>query len=194
MTNLKIYFDYLPIGSHYNNLRYIFENIKKSTKVDLWKEIIKNVRETKKYKCEICNKKFNKENTTSLRYLHCHELWMFDYENKRQILKDILLLCNNCHNTQHIQLASLKKWEDKTIEHFKKVNNLTNWEFNELKNKNLLFRKNYIDNNIVSKQELDEVEIWFFKNECAISKYFENEKELGIFIENILNKISNLNY
>lgn len=91
--------------------------------------------------------------------MHCHEYWVFDYENKKQILLDILLLCSNCHNTQHINLASLKEWDKKAIKHFMKINNIENYEFNELKRKNLLFRKNYIDSKVITRDELDKVDI-----------------------------------
>lgn len=64
---LKLHLDYLPIGAHYNNLRYLF-------KKEIWEVIVANIREFKKYRCEYCNKQFDSNNTKSLRYLHCHEV------------------------------------------------------------------------------------------------------------------------
>lgn len=186
ITKLKFNLDFLPSGAHYNNLRYLF-------KKNVWNYIVKNIRESKNFTCEFCNKKFDKNNTKSLRYLHCHEYWNFDFENKRQILNEILLLCNNCHNCQHINLASLKDWDDKTIEHFKKVNHLTTAEYNEAKREGYLFRKNYIDKGFISRNQLDEVQMWFFKMDFDISKYFKNKEE-GDAIQNFLQKISDLNY
>lgn len=187
MNKLKFNLDYLPSNAHYNNLRYF-------VKKDVWNEIVKNIREYKKYECEFCHKKFDKTKTSSLKYLHCHESWMFDYENQRQILLDILLLCNNCHNCQHINFASLKDYEEKALNHFRKINNLEMYEFNELKREGMLFRKNYFGNKLISKKQLDEVPIWFFKNECQIDKYFSNNKELGELILKLLNNISDMNF
>lgn len=186
IDKLKFNLDFLPLAAHYNNLRYFF-------KKNIWDYIVLNIREAKKFTCEFCGKQFDKNNSKSLKYLHCHEYWNFDYENKRQILCDILLLCNQCHNCQHINLASLKEWDDKAIAHFKKVNHLTNAEFNEIKREGYLFRRNYIDKENVTRKQLDEVDIWFFKMGFDISKYFKN-KEDGEAIQNFLQKISDLNY
>lgn len=183
MNKLKFQLDYLPVNCHYNNLRHFF-------KKEIWQLIIFTIREYKKYTCEFCLKKFNPNNKTSLKSLHCHEYWVFDYENKKQILLDILLLCSNCHNTQHINLASLKEWDKKAIKHFMKINNIENYEFNELKRKNLLFRKNYIDSKVITRDELDKVDIWFFENKLEIIKYFD-DKEVGKIIQDFLFKISN---
>lgn len=186
MINLKFHLDFLPVNAHYNNLRYFF-------KKEIWTLIVQNIREAKNYQCEYCYRTFDKNNTKSLKYLHCHELWNFDYENQRQILIDILLLCNNCHNCQHINLASLKDWDDKAIAHYKKVNHLSNSDFNEIKREGYLFRKNYIDKNLISRKELDEVQVWFFKMNCDIAKYF-SDKELGELIQEKLVEISNMNF
>lgn len=187
INKLKFNLDFLPSYAHYNNLRNFF-------KPEIWKEIVKNIREYKNYQCEFCKRQFNKNDKKTLKYLHCHEYWIFDFQNKRQILLDILLLCNNCHNTQHINLSFIREWDDKTINHYKKINNLSNSEFNELKRDNLLYRKNYVGKNYVSRKDLDEVQIWFFKNEFNISKVFIEEKELGMIIEKMLYEVSKMNF
>ncbi|MDE6893765.1 MAG: hypothetical protein K2J02_00115 [Malacoplasma sp.] len=177
--------DYLPIGSHYNNLRYFF-------KKEVWQVIVANVREFKNYQCEFCKKQFNFENSKSLKYLHCHELWNFNYEKKWQILKDLLLLCHNCHNCQHINFAHLKDKQDQTFNHFKKVNNLTDAEFNELKTNNLLFRKNYEDKKVISRDELDKVDVWFFNMDFNLESIFVN-KTNARKIQKFLEQISQIN-
>lgn len=159
--------DYLPVGAHYNNLRYIL-------KKEHWNTIVNNVRKCKKYKCEFCNRQFNPKNTKVLKYLHCHEEWTFNYENKHQILTNLLLLCNDCHNCQHINFATLVNKEDKTLNHFKKVNNLSQSDFNELKRNNLLFRNNCSDKSEISREQLDRVEEWSFKMGVSLSNYFED--------------------
>lgn len=185
--NKKLIFelDYLPVGAHYNNLRYIF-------KKEVWQVIVANVREFKKYKCEFCNKQFKFENTKSLKYLHCHEQWTFNYENKYQILSNLLLLCNDCHNCQHINFAFIKDKEEKTINHFKKVNNLSQSEFNELKRNNKLFRKNYNDDQEITREQLDKVEMWLFKIDMDLEDIFVN-KVNAKKIQDFLSNISNLN-
>lgn len=69
------------------------------------------------------------------------------------------MLCNNCHNCQHINFAHIKNMEEQTIKHFKKVNNLSDSDFNLLKRENKIFRKNYEDDYLVTRSELDDVEI-----------------------------------
>lgn len=182
---LRFNLDYLPVGAHYNNLRYILRK-------EIWEVIVANIREFKKYRCEYCYKQFDPNNTKSLKYLHCHEVWNFNYANKWQILKNILLLCHNCHNCQHINFAHIKNKEEQTVRHFKKANNLTDADYNYLKRENKLFRKNFEDKYPISRKEMDDVETWFFKIGFDVSKIFVN-KENGKKVQNFLMQISDFN-
>ena len=173
--------DYLPSGAHYNNLRYLFNQ-------KVWQVIVANVRECKQYTCEFCKRKFDYNNANSLKYLHCHELWSFDYAKSWQVLKGLLLLCNNCHSCQHINFATLQNRFEKTKQHFLKVNRITNTEFNYLKNNELLFRKNYLDKQTITREMLDSVESCLFKIDCDLNQVFVNKtnaQKLQEFLERI---------
>lgn len=171
---LKFQLDYLPIGAHYNNLRYLL-------KKDVWNHIKNEIRKEKNFQCEFCNKKFS---GTYVKYLECHEYWEFDLKNKKQILSKLMCLCSWCHKTQHINFSFLINVEDKIINHFMKVNKLTISDFNELKRNNLLLRNSLIDSNKeeINKEDLNKIENWTLKIECDLKKYLPIELQKDEFI------------
>lgn len=177
-TKLKFQLDYLPSNAHYNNLRYLL-------KKDIWNYIKNEIRKDKQYTCEFCGRKFLKE---KIKFLECHEFWVFDISNRKQILKKLILLCHYCHQTQHINFSHLLNIEDKIISHFKKVNNLSTSDFNELKRKNLLFRNSAINLIEFSKDDLEKVDNWTLQIECDLTKYLpeklKNEKFI-YFLNNL---------
>ena len=102
INKLKFQLDFLPAYAHYNNLRYLL-------KKDVWDYIRNKVRVEKKYTCEFCNKKFS---GNGVKFLECHEYWVFNVSYKKQILKKLILLCHYCHQTQHINFSHLLNIED----------------------------------------------------------------------------------
>lgn len=103
----------LPTGSHYANLRKFLGQTK-------WDKIRRQAYERAEHKCELCNSKPSR--------LEAHELWFFDFENKVQYLKRIVVLCSKCHSIQHAMLLALQhdqgiKNADVVVKHYNKLTN-----------------------------------------------------------------------
>lgn len=114
--NFKLKMDIKPGAYHGNTIR---KNITQS----LWKKIRSSVLEENNYACTICGYQPPVE---ELKKLHVHEVEEYGEGELLCILKNLDLICINCHSWQHIgrtfsrlnneQLNKLKL-------HFMKVNN-----------------------------------------------------------------------
>ena len=92
LSNYRLWANMIPKTSWYTNLRTILPE-------DEWVKIRKLVYNHFNYRCAICKSKGQ---------LHAHESWIYDYENSKQLLKDILALCYLCHMTQHLGFVQVK--------------------------------------------------------------------------------------
>ena len=102
----KLSFQLVPETAWYCNLRSVLPN---------WTEISKKVR--KPGICAVCGEKTKK--------LDAHEVWSYNDETHKQLLKEIISVCKACHNAIHIGHASVTGKFVEAIEQYKKVNNLS---------------------------------------------------------------------
>lgn len=117
----------LPSNAHGYNLRQILPKTE-------WDRLRKKVYAAASYKCELCG---------SEKSLEAHEMWVFDFENKVQVLDGLVALCMHCHRIQHALLLALQvdqgiAHDDYMIVHFNKLTNqkLTLQQFYAQANKN----------------------------------------------------------
>ncbi len=87
-SKLKLRENTIPNHSHGNNLRNL---LTKTT----WDKLRKKIKERDKNQCVICGDK-------SPKTFHCHEEFIFDYENQIQLLDKLMTLCPHCHANKHI--------------------------------------------------------------------------------------------
>jgi hypothetical protein len=85
-----------------------------------WDIIRRDVYKQAKYKCQCCGK--------SLCRLAAHEVWSYDDDRKIQKLKDIIAVCQTCHDVIHFGrsqfvYAKTPKKLQFLIDHWAKVNN-----------------------------------------------------------------------
>jgi hypothetical protein len=83
-------------------------------------------------KCQVCGETEGKMNL--------HEIWEYDDDKHVQKLGGFILLCEMCHHVKHIGLAEIlaNRGEldyDEVIDHFCKVNDCTQREFEQHKTK-----------------------------------------------------------
>ncbi|WP_427071282.1 HNH endonuclease [Lysinibacillus fusiformis] len=122
--NFKLKMDIKPGAYHGNTVR---TNISQS----LWKKIRSSVLEKNNYACTICGYQPPVE---ELKKLHVHEVEEYGEDELLCILKDLDLICINCHSMKHIgrtfsrlnneQLNKLKL-------HFISVNNCSEDDYKE---------------------------------------------------------------
>ena len=89
-----------------------------------WDEVRHRSYKEANYQCEICENADDK--------LNCHEVWGFDDRKKIQKLLTILCLCVLCHDVKHFGRSSQvydKKYQEKLIKHWCKVNSKTKMDF-----------------------------------------------------------------
>ena len=97
---------------------------------NIWNTIRENHIQENGKKCEICdqiNGIFN-----------LHEVWNYDDINHIQKLERFILLCTMCHHVKHIGLAQILASQgklnlDEVINHFCKINNCTEKDFQQYK-------------------------------------------------------------
>ena len=83
-------------------------------------------------KCQVCGETEGKMNL--------HEIWEYDDDKHVQKLGGFILLCEMCHHVKHVGLAGIlaNRGEldyDEVIDHFCKVNDCTQREFEQHKTK-----------------------------------------------------------
>lgn len=120
LPNYRLTIELVPASTWYNNLRKHFTK-------EQWDELRKQVYKQYNYRCGICGVKAK---------LNCHEIWEYDDDNCIQRLKGFIALCDMCHHVKHIgfakELANKGQLNfDDVKNHFLKVNNCAEEEFNE---------------------------------------------------------------
>lgn len=110
---MKLTIELIPRTAWFNNLRNL---VKKSQ----WDNIRKKVYQEANYKCEICGGVGHKHP------VECHEIW--EFTNNKIILKGLIALCPSCHEVKHIGRASVTGNLERAVEHFKKINNVSDEE------------------------------------------------------------------
>ena len=92
LSQYKLWGNMIPRNSWYSNLRNILPK-------NEWDKIRKMVYKHYNYSCAICK---------GSGPLHAHESWVYDYDESKQTLKDILALCYLCHMSQHLGYVQVK--------------------------------------------------------------------------------------
>lgn len=103
----KLNFQLVPSTCWYKNVRSIIPN---------WNEVSNYIR--RGCKCSICNA------IKPISELHAHEVWQYNDTDHTQHLKEIICVCEACHNSIHIGYANTQGIGDIAIKHYKEVNNL----------------------------------------------------------------------
>ena len=107
---MKLTIELIPRTAWLKNLRnYV-------TKTQ-WDNIRKKVYQDAGYKCEICGGVGHKHP------VECHEIW--EFTDNKIILKGLIALCPKCHEVKHIGRASVTGNLERAVEHFKKINNVS---------------------------------------------------------------------
>ena len=135
----------IPKTSWYTNLRNILPK-------EEWIAIRKMVYKHYNYQCSICGSKGQ---------LHAHESWVYDYEEEKQILKDIQALCYYCHLIQHIGLVQVKLIPSGEI------------TIEELEQHWLEVNKNYTKKDFINMVQLS-FELWDIRNQVSWKVYDQN--------------------
>ncbi len=116
LSKYKLRENTIPDHSHGINLRHLLNRT-------TWDKLRQKIYERDKNQCVICGDK-------SPTKFHCHEEFIFDYENQIQRLGQLMTLCPHCHANKHIVskvriLNSGKLTEDsmnRMIAHWFRVN------------------------------------------------------------------------
>lgn len=89
-----------------------------------WDELRQKVYRRANYRCEICG--------STIRALHCHEVWEFDFRRKIQRLSKLECCCELCHDVHHFgrtKMTKSRKDVEICIEHWCQVNRKTRSDF-----------------------------------------------------------------
>lgn len=103
-----------------------YTNVRSNVPERIWDIIRKACYKKANHKCEICT-----ETGLSQGYNHpveCHEIWVYDDVNKKQILKGFISLCPLCHKVKHPGLANIKGESELVIKQLMKVNGINRKE------------------------------------------------------------------
>jgi 5-methylcytosine-specific restriction endonuclease McrA len=76
-----------------------YSNLRSELTRAQWDHIRKASYQKAKYLCEICGGHGPRHP------VECHEIWMFDDEQKTQTLTGVTSICPRCHEVKHIGLA-----------------------------------------------------------------------------------------
>jgi len=98
----------------------VFSNVRSNVTKEEWDKLRKKSYKKAGYKCEICGDK-----GTNLGYnwpVECHEIWEYDDETHKQILKGLISLCPNCHKVKHVGLAEINNELHIVLNQLVKVN------------------------------------------------------------------------
>jgi len=111
-----------------------------------WDDIRQQVYREADYTCRVCG--------TNTSKLHCHELWIFDDRRRIQRLVGFQCLCELCHDVKHFgrskQVYS-RKYVDKLVRHWCKVNKKTRRDFNIYEKKILELNRKRADRQYIVK-------------------------------------------
>lgn len=108
---MKLTIELVPETAWFSNVR---SEVSKST----WDRIRRKCYKEAGYVCEICGGKGPKHP------VECHEIWEYNDDTYKQILKGLISLCPNCHKVKHPGLAQIKGETDIVINQLMKVNNI----------------------------------------------------------------------
>lgn len=114
---MKLEIELVPKTSWFNNLRKFL------SKKD-WETIKTLTFKTTNYRCEICGGKGPKHP------VECHEVWDYDDVSHIQTFIRTIALCPACHRAKHLgfQATLGERNFQSTLNHIKKVNNMTDDE------------------------------------------------------------------
>ena len=105
-----------------------FTNVRSCIHPSDWDRVRNHVYERASYTCECCN--INTKEKTENGGLEAHERWEYDDIEKTQILRRIIALCHQCHQSTHMGLAGILGKSGEAETHLQKVRGFTT---NELK-------------------------------------------------------------
>lgn len=142
LPSLKLEMEFVP----YNlRGRSLFHRMEKQGRLNVWYDIKKMLVEERGYKCEICG-------IVPSDFLIQHEKWRYNDKKHIQYLKDLVLLCSECHNIKHFDrllnfpfskenLSNIQR----LVNHFCKVNScsMLDFEFHLNKQKQLCHERSF---------------------------------------------------
>jgi hypothetical protein len=117
---IKLTVELIPASNFYNNIR---SSLTKSQ----WDLIRKDSYLKANHKCEICHQTGKEQGYKNI--VECHEIWDYDFKNKKQRLKGLISLCTRCHLCKHIGRAFAVGKQAEVFKHMELVNN---WNHKEL--------------------------------------------------------------
>jgi len=123
MSELRLRIELIPSTVWYSSLYRLLPS-------DVWNNIRNEIIAKDGRKCQICGE------TEGM--MNLHEMWEYDDKKHIQKLVGFILLCKMCHHVKHIGLAGIlaDKGEldyGELIEHFCRVNNCTERDFEEIR-------------------------------------------------------------
>ncbi len=110
----ELFIDLIPRSCWFTNVRYCVHPRE-------WDRVRKFVYERVNYCCECCKidtKIYNIQ-------LEAHERWLYDTDTYTQKLVRLVALCQNCHQSTHMGLASKMGNKKDAMEHLRIVRNFT---------------------------------------------------------------------
>lgn len=105
----------VPSTAFYKNLRDVLSSSD-------WDKLRRASYRKANYRCEICN------GVGKNHPVECHEIWEYNDKKRIQKLKGLISLCPSCHEVKHIGLAYIRNRGLIAKDHFKKINNLQDYE------------------------------------------------------------------
>lgn len=116
MKTYKLDFELVPEECWYSNLRSVL-------KPSDWDKVRFDAYARAGGKCMICGRWTKR--------LEAHEKWSYDEGKALQKLEDVVALCHSCHEVKHISRTQLVGRGAEAMEHFMKVNGVSQMEYHE---------------------------------------------------------------
>lgn len=116
MKTYKLDFELVPEECWYSNLRSVL-------KPSDWDKVRFDAYARAGGKCMVCGRWTKR--------LEAHEKWSYDEENALQKLEDVVALCHACHEVKHISRTQLVGRGTEAMEHFMRVNGVSQMEYHE---------------------------------------------------------------
>ena len=116
MKTYKLDFELVPEECWYSNLRSVL-------KPSDWDKVRFDAYARAGGKCMVCGRWTKR--------LEAHEKWSYDEENALQKLEDVVALCHACHEVKHISRTQLVGRGAEAMEHFMRVNEVSQMEYHE---------------------------------------------------------------
>ncbi len=112
MSDYKLTIELVPSSSW-------FDNVRSALSKSEWDNLKKIVYKKANYVCEICGGVGDKHP------VECHEIWEYNDKKLTQKLSGMIALCPDCHMVKHIGLAQIQGKYSKALNHFKKINKVS---------------------------------------------------------------------